>query len=362
MSEFVFILGAGASKVAGAPLMNDFLDVADRLRRTNKVDKEKADFDLVFKARGALQAAHSKAQLDINNIESVYGAFEMARLLNSLAPLQSADLARLPVAMRQVIVKTLESTIVFKRPNKEKVLPPAPYDSFLRLIGDMCEAGYSNSFDRVSVITFNYDLCFDYACHFYGLPLNYCLTEPYEVGLKFLKLHGSLNWIKCEGEKCGKAVPWSMRDFFSKRNWAWHSDATEVHLSVSAHFNSFMHCGFMPSEPLIVPPTWNKAQYHESIESVWQSAARELATAENIFVCGFSYPPTDEFFRYLYALGTIGQAPFKNFIVFDPVDTVEKRFSDLLGPAAQGRFRFIEQTFGDAIGTIRSMFGIKESR
>lgn len=31
MSDVVFILGAGASRMGGAPLMNDFLDVAQSL-------------------------------------------------------------------------------------------------------------------------------------------------------------------------------------------------------------------------------------------------------------------------------------------------------------------------------------------
>lgn len=36
MSRTVFILGAGASQLAGAPLMHDFLDVADDLRHGKK--------------------------------------------------------------------------------------------------------------------------------------------------------------------------------------------------------------------------------------------------------------------------------------------------------------------------------------
>jgi hypothetical protein len=39
MSEIVFILGAGASKNAGAPLMANFLDKADELRKEGKLDE-----------------------------------------------------------------------------------------------------------------------------------------------------------------------------------------------------------------------------------------------------------------------------------------------------------------------------------
>ncbi len=48
----IFILGAGASKQAGAPLMTDFLDCAyDLLRmKTQGVIESKEEFDDVFNA------------------------------------------------------------------------------------------------------------------------------------------------------------------------------------------------------------------------------------------------------------------------------------------------------------------------
>ena len=74
--------------------------------------------------------------------------------------------------------------------------------------------------------------------------------------------------------------------------------------------------------PDVVPPTWNKSQYHGELESVWKAAARGLSTAENIIVCGYSLPESDQFFRYLYALGTVGELRLKNLGVFDPNEEV----------------------------------------
>ena len=42
MSDIVFILGAGASRQAGAPLMNDFIDTAESLLRADECGAEKA--------------------------------------------------------------------------------------------------------------------------------------------------------------------------------------------------------------------------------------------------------------------------------------------------------------------------------
>lgn len=89
MSRNVFILGAGASAQAGAPLMTTFIGTAqDILRGTPSLyPKEREYFDLVFRARTLLQHVHSKSELDINNIESLFGVFDMATLLRKLGTL-----------------------------------------------------------------------------------------------------------------------------------------------------------------------------------------------------------------------------------------------------------------------------------
>ena len=113
MSDVVFILGAGASKQCGAPLMAEFLDVANSLLRKKEVDAEREHFDRVFNAIGALQAVHSKAQLDLTNIESVFTALEIARVLGKLPGSKAEDIPIVISSLKEVIVKTLEMTIEF---------------------------------------------------------------------------------------------------------------------------------------------------------------------------------------------------------------------------------------------------------
>lgn len=347
MSETVFILGAGASKEAGAPLMNDFLDVADDLRKRQEVGDATADFDLVFKGITALQLVHAKARIGLENIESVFAAFEMAKLLGRLASLNAEEINRLPIAMRRVIEKTLERTVDFPTSGGQ-VPPPEPYDSFAKLIEDIHTS-------KVSIITFNYDVCLDYAFNWQRTPVDYCLDDGKDKsGLKLLKLHGSLNWTRCPG--CGKVVPWYISDFFKNRNWnLWLTEAKKVHLDIASKIGEFKHCGNSTAkEPMVVPPTWNKAQYHDQLELVWRAAAAELADAENIFISGYSLPSTDQFFRYLYAIGTVGISRLKRFWVFDPDKNVGDKFSELLGPVASSRFKIHPKTFKEAVPIIRS--------
>ena len=359
MSELVFIFGAGASREAGAPLMTDFLDKADGLRKGTILEEEcKPDFDIVFKAISELQPIHSKSELDLDNIESVFAAFEMARLINRFPGMSDNDIDSLLVSIRRVIFKTLEKTVIY--PVQDKQIRPNPsYNSLVELISHLSSSGRRG---RCSIITFNYDLALDYALHFNNRPLDYCFSEETKVNyINLMKLHGSLNWGKCS--KCGEIIPLSFSTFFSKFNFPLlgFSEMKSVCLDLASKlsFCGLEHCGqYVQSEPVIVPPTWNKTAYHEGLSKVWSRAASELSDAENIFVSGYSLTETDSFFRYLFALGSVGPIRIKRFWVFDPDEqnTVRPRFEKLIGSGTRPRFRFEKKKFSEAIDIIGNEF------
>ncbi|WP_233079735.1 hypothetical protein, partial [Rheinheimera soli] len=111
MSDVVFILGAGASVDAGAPVMGDFLERAQRLLVTRKVEDKREHFERVFLAISKLQVVHSKAQLDLNNIESIFTAFELAKIIGHLPGFDSSrKISALIESFKEVIVATLEQT------------------------------------------------------------------------------------------------------------------------------------------------------------------------------------------------------------------------------------------------------------
>lgn len=363
MSEIVFILGAGASKDAGAPLMADFLDRADQLRREGKVDQFKADFDRVFDARSNLQPVHSKAKLEFHNIESLFAAFEMARLVNKLPGISNEDIESVLQSIRRLIFATLEKTVVYKT-HGEAILPNETYKSFALLVNDLNQEGSQN---RCSVITFNYDLALDHALWAVRRPPNYHLGETVRWDYTtFLKLHGSLNWARCS--KCKEIVPWDFDDFFKKFRFLnlslnlSHSPAVVcLDLASKLSDSGLTHCGQSVShDPVIVPPTWNKTEHHQGLSKVWQRAALELSDAENIFVSGYSLTETDSFFRYLYALGSVGKTLIKRFWVFDPDESVRSKFMNLIGSGVERGFHFEKCTFSEAIDFIRKELGVKK--
>lgn len=337
--------------------MVEFLDAADAIRGEKEAQVHKQHFDLVFRAIAELDRVHAKATLDIRNLESVFGAFEMAAMCGTLGNLTPEELQMLGPAIRWVIVRTLELRIKFPIVHRA-VLAPPPYGDFVRLVAHMKEAGLG----PVSFITMNYDLSLDYALHRRDQEIDYCLEAGATGGMEVMKLHGSLNWARCA--RCKKVIPWHLREYFQKYNWqdAILYEAKWGSLEIASRVAELQHCGEpCTPEPVIVPPTWNKAQYQDLV-TVWRRAAHHLSEAENIVVIGYSLPNTDEFFRYLYALGTVGPARLKRFDVVNPDNAVAGQFERLLGPVAKDRFRIIRHKFDGAIRELASELNVQIER
>jgi hypothetical protein len=354
MSETVFIFGAGVSKAAGAPLMNEFLDVADRLRKEYSGGDQSVrdDFDLVFRGKDALQAVHSKATMDLLNLESVFVAFEMAKLLGRLGSLSIEEVNALPRAMSHLIQITLEDQIRF--PFKaDQLWPPTPYDKIGKLLAEIRSKNYGD-LPKSTFITFNYDVCLDYAFFFNSIPIDYCLASdesPSGIKVKLLKLHGSLNWGQCP--RCKGIAALTLEEFLRNKRYP---GSSSYRLEISRGVGRVRHCeSTLSPEPFIAPPTWNKTQHHAQLESVWRAAARELSDAENIVICGYSLPETDQFFRYLYAIGSIGGSGLRKFMVVNPDHGVERRFLELCGPIAKSRFEFRPETIDGTLPILRSL-------
>jgi hypothetical protein len=353
MAKTVIILGAGASRHTGAPLMNEFLERAWDLLAGSYDHPlgapQKNDFALVRKGVNALQLAHSKGDVNIWNLEAVFDAFEMAHLCGRLGDLDEETVQRLPDAMRQVIVTTLQESIQLpvepRRQLRGDWKESAAYGAFAEALARVrAETG-----EYPAIITFNYDVCLDLALAQADRAFSYCLHEPTGNGaLRLLKLHGSLSWAYCES--CRYVAEQSRQDLVT-------GAANAERLAREDHSDSYqlkafdgpldwVRCSCPEPKPqiMLVPPTMNKGRYQEVLKPVWSAAADVLSTAEDILICGYSLPPSDLFFRYLYSVGTIGEAGLRRVRVWDPDESgeVKARFEALLGKQVLGQLgRFV---------------------
>lgn len=341
VAERVFIFGAGASKQGGAPVMSNFIQEAERVLNDTT---DQSYLGIVLRFSDACKSLHAYSNVDLDNLETLYGLAEMAEMTKRFPNYSSEDITEVVRALRRVIVKTIEKTLTF--PYYERMV--APPEGYRELVESLREIEADSR--KVAFITFNYDLGLDYALRYHSIPHDYCIDGLRPGTVPLLKLHGSLNWFLCES--CNRVVTWNLNDFFQTGRWQHLSKNGQRHLDFSDHLDEMPHdCSPSHREPLIVPPTWNKPTYRSALKSVWATAADVLSDVRDLIVIGFSLPETDLFFKYLYSIGT-ASARLRQIRVFDPDERVRERFEGLLGQGAKAKFTFEAITFSEAISKL----------
>lgn len=363
MIKTVFILGAGASRAAGGPLMYDFIDNAMRIYRKGEGGWADKHFENILSARKKLQHAFVKSRIDLDNIENFFATCEMASLIGKLSNLDQKTVESLPESLRYMIMRTLEQAILFDINGNDKYIPsPYPYDAFTDLL---IELQKEKDISPLCVINFNYDLCFDYALSMKNFKPEYGLgkSNPKQLNtIPHYKVHGSLNWIQEKNSiKANLVKPLLMERYWERlgfnRGREYPIDTMEL------IFGPHKWGERIFPDPVIVPPTWNKGWYQEQLKTVWRNASEALSSAENIFVLGYSLPASDQFFRSFWSLSTISDNIVDKFWLFDPSteDNIIERYTSFLGPAIieRGKFRFERQKFTGAIRSIAQYYGFE---
>jgi hypothetical protein len=341
MAKNVIILGAGASVPYGAPVMRNFLDEARELYATTlNSEKDRKSFANVFQAISKLQSVHSKSEFDLINLESIFTTLELSKTLGRLPGHKPEEIEGLINDLKRLIVVTLEEKIRIPYSN-ERIRFPGGLNTFLKNVKSI-QTGTPLPF---SILTFNYDLLLDTALLSHDIGVDYGLVDREQwagITMPLLKLHGSLNWgVETESKQI---KPWFCRQFMQHPHVIPQKDGlmTKVGRTIyefASHSNTRNQINELP---FIVPPSWNKADSHHQIASVWSRAAQELSEADSIYIIGYSLPHTDSFFRQLYALGTVGESLLKRFWVYNPDASREEVFREMLGPGARERFKFFK--------------------
>lgn len=314
--------------------MNDFFQVSWDQSKPGSPYNGEESFSTVFEAIDKLKRASAYAPVDIDNLEAVFVAFEMAQLCG--IQLTEAP-EREPVnAIRDLILLTLDEALTY-RISDAVFHPHESYGPFIRLLKALTKTDGKKRKHRIDVITFNYDPQVDMAMFAAGLNFGYCLDGDVPSS-RLLKLHGSMLWPRCNA--CTAVnLDWTksvLRNLARKDTF--RDDTQEAKLRISrdikkGKFDCPNGCLKPTWEPIIVPPTWSKGQHYQSLERVWSSAAAALSEAENIIVCGYSLPDTDQFFRFLVSMGTLHNRQLRRFWIFDPNPEVRDRFLRFSGPS-----------------------------
>ena len=315
--------------------MSNFIDKAEEIFH-NPNEPERESFKLFFKAYDLLKQVHTKATLDTDNIETVYGALEMAAFCGHLGDLTKEELEKkLLPAVKLVIARTIEESIRF--PFRGGIAcPPSPYESLYQSLLQL-----PDHYNNVAFITFNYDLCLEYTFNYFQAPFSYCINETLEDNIiPLLKLHGSLNWF-ANDENIYELNVTELNAKQTDKDWECFFDPpTQIIKTKGLDHTS--------NAPVIVPPSWDKGGFQRQIQPAWKVASKCLREAEYLFFIGYSMPESDAFFRYLFALGTAGSTRIKKIHVIDinpEKGVVDQHYRSLFSPSSINRYKYDKSEF-----------------
>ncbi len=349
----VYILGAGASAEAGAPLMWDFLSTAKELalepnRRLSPEDKQR--FLNVFDYRFAMERSKAAVDVDLDNIEDLFGLVDLeCRIGKEAAANVRHDLVFMVTKTLELRTGMTEGALRIRPVNDPRHLKGtfALYASFVALVAGMTgrvDQGrlfWQPRRDRTesdTVITFNYDMVMESAMAHVGVAPDYKIPQmPVHSpagqqlrNMELLKLHGSVNWLACPLCKDGTV----------RLEWNRHDSPCPKRGGQAGH----------KMEPVIVPPTWDKA-LGTGLNSVWQAAREALASAARWVIIGYSMPATDRFFHYLMASAIEANRDLESVIVIDNATgrkktALRRRYKELFSRSfATRRLRFASSPF-----------------
>ena len=283
----VIILGAGASKSDGAPLQRDlfkdFFDYVYKNSRNNILlgEQEKILVDF-FKTFWNIDIQGHDAD-EFPTFEDCLGILDIAYARGeSFRGYRKEKINQTRDALIFLIGKVLDIRLKGKTNNNH-----------LNLVKRLKK---EDKLLQTSFISLNYDLIIDnvlgdlYNKNEERLYLDYGINfannewkEPVPGrSIPLFKIHGSLNWLQCP--TCNQ-----MEYTYSRKDRSYNS----------VHENAPCRGCQTPMEPVIIPPTFYKNLNNRFIQEILLKSEEVLRDADEVFICGYSFPDADIFMRYV---------------------------------------------------------------
>ncbi len=305
MSGDVIILGAGASRYLGLPLLNDFQSTAARVLGILRPLGDEAH---AF----ATGLNWWRSYLPRANVEEM---FILVDLLNQLAHHwlegSGSENWESQESFRYLIPKTiLESQDPGKSPFAHKQLM------------EKLQSSWAKRGTTTPVITLNWDAVVEqvlpdslaWMSKTHSRLGQYVVSWPAPCGVELVKLHGSISWWFCSS--CGKL---SIIGDEAKLRRTLQEFARRVGPKA---FPTVIQCGSCREwavQPAMLPPVSTKLERsspaYDLFTSLWEHAMDSFWNRRRIIVIGYSFPPTDVQFRMLFLEGLAGMLGTQELLV-----------------------------------------------
>lgn len=312
MHKTVYVLGAGFSKPAEAPIQAEIIKEILNLETSTFLEDNSTIQGYLKDFKKFLSEDLYIADKDFHEIalEDVFTPID--RCIIDGISFRSLDTKKL-VDLREKIYSLIVFAIKAKlsgASNKKSYI-----DEFAEYLTDEMKPRMSNlKHDPVSVISTNWDILLDnsiksalekddnngvvdYCCYISSLhndetikPGLWALGKG-KYNVKLLKLHGSMNWLNCP--KCQRLYV----AFYNKiADYGIYKNQHCAHCV--DNFNENKHVAIALRSNLIMP-TFLKDLTNFQIKLIWQNAGIELSEASKVVFIGYSLPQADYELRQL---------------------------------------------------------------
>ena len=300
--NYVFIMGAGASKDDNLPIQDEILTniLKQEFAFKNKEGSHIKEYKKVSNEIKSLLKNIFTGKKSIENIslENIFNILETAISKNeNIGNIQIEKIKKYYDSLLKGIMFATLTDAKLKEHNIFNKNPKSPYT----ILGQKIYEGFKEQSEiNLSFITFNYDICLDRVLLSmydedeeksfdidFGIDLgNYeqekWFHRPRKRKINLLRPHGSINWVFCKS--CGKV--------FSKIS----KQGNPLDLIGK---KKCYNCGLSSVEPYIVHPTNNRIYENKYIMQIWSRVEDILQKADNWCFIGYSLPEADRFFSYI---------------------------------------------------------------
>lgn len=188
--------------------------------------------------------------------------------------------------------------------------------------------------DEINITRVRYHIYPDYGFHNYSLENlmpSTLVKNSKHYNVKLLKLHGSLNWLKCNN--CGRLYTDFERDIALDILFEYKNTHQIDDHRVKCEYCS--NSGYKYSmSPIIMTPTLLKDLSCLQTQNTWHNAFIDLTEANEVVFIGYSFPLADFEFRYMLKRAISPNAKIKVILINkdDP-----NYYMDLATPLAKKR-------------------------
>jgi len=298
MKKTAVFMGAGASKPFGfpltcelLPLMQEKLNSGELFRRSQSAREELSRY-----ITRLLPGFNSVAPENLPLITDVLSLVDHSLFSsNSLTPLMARrDLARLRILLEWAILEVLDLELL--------PLPHIVPTSLARLT-DWLFAQTRMDGHSVGVISTNYDIAletqlfrrysdhlirteFDFGFSWRDTSTGTVYERPANPSFRLYKLHGSLNWLRC--------------DLCDHVYINIYGSIADLSFTEGVHSNNTCHCNYAPLRSVIIAPSLVRDIRDVNLLECWKNAIEFLRTASEWIIIGYSFPPEDIAIRSLF--------------------------------------------------------------